>query len=291
MTEAALRDCLGGRRVVVISGAGCSTPSGIADYRDRLGRFKCAAPVQMQDFLRYPAARRRYWARSMLGWPRMAGARPNPAHRALAALEGAGVVTGLITQNVDGLHQLAGHRRVLELHGALAAVVCLGCGARHARATLQRRLEMDNGFLPIVCARAAPDGDAELADSIDLAPFRVPACSACGGLLKPDVVFYGDAVPSERVATAYRVVGAADAVLVVGSSLMVFSSFRLCRHAWRRGIPLAAVNRGVTRADGWLAVKVEDDCAAVLPRLAAALDAAAEVALAPGQRPPGQVDC
>jgi NAD-dependent SIR2 family protein deacetylase len=272
----ALRPYLEGRRqVAVISGAGCSTASGIGDYRDRHGEWKRRQPIQQQEFVGRDSARRRYWARSMRGWPVMAGARPNPAHQALAALEQAGVVCGLITQNVDGLHQRAGHRAVLELHGSLAAVVCLGCGVRSQRRQLQTRLETDNPFVLAAAASAAPDGDADLAEAMDLSAFRVPACEACGGVLKPDVVFYGDSVPRERVADAYALVDQADALLVVGSSLMVFSAFRFCRHARARGIPLLAVNHGVTRADSWLAVKLEADCADVLPELAAALSSPA----------------
>jgi NAD-dependent SIR2 family protein deacetylase len=260
-----------GSRIAVISGAGCSTASGIGDYRNEEGGWKRPPPVQMQDFLNHEAARRRYWARSMLGWPIMAAARPNPAHHALAVLETAGVVTGLITQNVDGLHQQAGHRSVLELHGALAHVLCLECGMRLRREAVQVRLERDNPFMLQVAATAAPDGDADLADRLDLVDFRVPACERCDGVLKPDVVFYGDSVPAGRVAAAYGLVEAADAVLVVGSSLMVHSSFRFCRRAREREIPLLAVNRGVTRADAWYAVKVQDDCATVLAELARAL--------------------
>lgn len=260
-----------GRRLAVITGAGCSTSSGIGDYRDERGGWKRPAPVQMQDFVKLDSARRRYWARSMLGWPMMAQARPNAAHQALVALETQGVVSGLVTQNVDGLHQQAGHQQVLELHGALAEVLCLDCGSRMARRTLQRRLEQDNGYVLGASAAAAPDGDADLADSVDLHRFVVPDCERCGGLLKPDVVFYGDSVPRGRVAAAYALVESADAVLVVGSSLMVFSSYRFCRRAHELGIPLVAVNRGVTRADAWLAAKVDGDCARVLPELAAAL--------------------
>jgi NAD-dependent SIR2 family protein deacetylase len=266
----------GGRRVAVITGAGCSTASGIGDYRDRQGDWKRPQPIQMQDFLTREAARRRYWARSMLGWPVMARARPNPAHAALADLERADVVEGLITQNVDGLHQQAGHSNVLELHGALATVVCLDCGARSHRAGLQQRLERDNAFLLEVSASAAPDGDADLTGDPDLAGFRVPGCEDCGGRLKPDVVFYGDSVPRQRVSAAHGLIEAADVVLVVGSSLMVFSSFRFCRRAWELGIPLVAVNQGVTRADAWFRVKVEEDCAVALPALAAALAPAAQ---------------
>lgn len=269
-----LQPYLEGRRLLVISGAGCSTASGIGDYRDRSGSWKRRPPIQMQEFLAGESARRRYWARSMRGWPVMSRALPNAGHRALAAMERAGVIHGLITQNVDGLHQRAGHVRVLELHGSLASIVCLGCGTRSARADLQKRLESDNAFVLEAAAPAAPDGDADLADTLDLSAFRVPGCDECGGVLKPDVVFYGDSVPRERVADAYSLVEQADAVLVVGSSLMVFSAFRFCRRAQERGIPLLAINRGVTRADDWLAVKLEADCAEVLPGLARSLAAA-----------------
>jgi NAD-dependent SIR2 family protein deacetylase len=271
-TVAELAEFLSARRAVsVISGAGCSTASGIGDYRDADGAWKRSAPIQMQDFVRDPRARRRYWARSMLGWPRIARARTNPAHRALAALEAAGIVRGLITQNVDGLHQLAGHRHVIELHGRLADVICLDCGARTSRAALQERLEADNGWLTSAAAPALPDGDADLADTIDLAAFQVPECTSCGGVLKPDVVFYGDSVPRDRVAACHALVDAADALFVVGSSLMVYSSFRFCRRAHERGIPIVAVNRGVTRADPLLALKVEEDCTSALPGLAEVL--------------------
>jgi NAD-dependent SIR2 family protein deacetylase len=267
-TPAELAELLAGcRTVVALSGAGCSTASGIGDYRDDDGAWKRSAPIQMQDFVRDPHARRRYWARSLLGWPRVARARANPAHRALAELEAAGIVRGLITQNVDGLHQQAGHREVIELHGRLAAVICMDCGSRTSRARLQDRLEADNAWLTSTAAPALPDGDSDLADTIDLAAFRVPDCTACGGVLKPDVVFYGDSVPRERVAASNALVDAADALFVVGTSLMVFSSFRFCRRAHARGIPIVALNRGVTRADSLLTLKVEGDCAQVLPAL------------------------
>jgi NAD-dependent SIR2 family protein deacetylase len=246
-------------------------PGAAGDYRDAAGGWKRRPPVQIQDFLRDGATRRRYWARSMLGWPEVARARANAAHLALAELEAAQRIAGLITQNVDGLHQQAGHRDVIELHGRLAEVVCLECGTRLPRADLQVRLEAENGWLAGVAAPAAPDGDADLADSIDIADFNVPDCLACGGMLKPDVVFYGDSVPRARVERSYALVDEADALLVVGSSLMVFSSFRFCRRAHERGVPILAVNRGVTRADPMLALKIEDDCTEVLPALALAL--------------------
>jgi len=268
----ALVEALSGRqRIAVITGAGCSTASGIGDYRDADGGWKRRPPVQMQDFMRDPATRRRYWARSMLGWPLMAAARANAAHRALADLDSAAVIAGLITQNVDGLHQQAGHRRIIELHGRLAEVLCMSCGHRFARAAIQHLLECENDWLRSAAAPAAPDGDADLADTVDLGGFRVPDCHACGGVLKPDVVFYGDSVPRDRVAEAYALVEDAEALLIVGSSLMVYSSFRFCRRAHERGIPILAINRGVTRADPWLALKVEEDCTTVLPLLARAL--------------------
>jgi NAD-dependent SIR2 family protein deacetylase len=255
------------RRVLVITGAGCSTPSGIGDYRDVDGEWKRAAPVQMQEFVASEAMRRRYWARSMHGWPSFYKARPNPAHAALAELERRGVVDGLITQNVDGLHQRAGQRAVIELHGSLRWIVCLGCSTRTARTDLQRWLEAENSFVLEASAALAPDGDADLVVE-DLSAFRVPSCERCGGMLKPDVVFYGDSVPRSRVDEAYSRVDDAAAVLVVGSSLMVFSSYRFMKRAHERGVPMAAVNRGRTRADDWLEFKIDDDCATVLPRLA-----------------------
>lgn len=258
------------RRLLVITGAGCSTPSGIADYRDADGEWKYAAPIMAQDFVRDPASRRRYWARSMRGWPDFAAAKANPAHRALATMQRRGMLCGLITQNVDGLHQQAGHQEVIELHGNLRWVVCLGCGGRVARADVQVWLQSENPAVLEVAATPAPDGDAEL--GVDLAGVRVPSCVHCGSPLKPDVVFYGESVPTARVQQAYRLVDDADAVLVVGSSLMVYSSYRFMRRAYERGLPMVAVNQGKTRADDWLQIKVAEDCVAVLPDLLAALE-------------------
>ncbi|MFM8353843.1 MAG: Sir2 family NAD-dependent protein deacetylase, partial [Gammaproteobacteria bacterium] len=186
-------------------------------------------------------------------------------------LEQDGLLGGLITQNVDGLHQAAGHQDVIDLHGSIGGVTCLDCGVRMTRAALQPILEGDNPWLSGVAATAAPDGDADIADHLNLDAFRVPACRQCGGVLKPDVVFYGDSVPRARVEEAYRRVESAALLLVAGSSLMVFSSFRFCRHAQARGIPIAIINRGVTRADALAALKVEADCSRVLAAVADAL--------------------
>ena len=253
-------------RLFVLSGAGISTASGIPDYRDADGQRKGRSPIMLQDFLRAEPARRRYWARSMVGWRTVAAAAPNPAHRALAELESLGRVEQLVTQNVDGLHQRAGSADPIELHGNIGCAVCLDCGQRHARASIQVILETDNPKFRTLSAAAAPDGDANL-ESSDFATFRVPCCIACGGVLKPDVVFFGEGVPRSRVDAAAQALERADAMLVVGSSLMVYSGYRFCEWAARAGKPIAAVNIGRTRADPLLALKVLTPCAEVLTRL------------------------
>jgi NAD-dependent SIR2 family protein deacetylase len=255
------------RRLFVLSGAGVSTDSGIPGYRDDDGRWKRSAPITAQEFLRSLAARQRYWARSMAGWPMIARARPNGAHRALARLETAGAVAHLVTQNVDGLHQRAGTANIIELHGNLSRVICRDCGTDHARESVQRTLETENPAFVHNRANAAPDGDSDVEVS-GLETFNVPACPTCGGMLKPDVVFFGENVPRERVDAAMRALDEADAMLVVGSSLMVYSGFRFCERADASGKPIAAINRGRTRADHLFAVKVERSCADVLSALA-----------------------
>lgn len=252
---------------MVLTGAGMSTGSGIPDWRDEQGGWKRRPPVDYRDFVRRESVRRRYWARSLLGWPAMAAARPNRGHEALARLEAAGVVHHVVTQNVDGLHQRAGSRRVIDLHGRIDTVACLDCGGRFPRAALQAELEAANpGWVGRV-ARTAPDGDAEGEGDVDA--FRVPPCAACGGLLKPAVVFFGESVPRDRVTAAHRRVAEAETLLVVGSSLMVFSGFRFVRAAAERGTPVAIVNRGRTRADDLATVKVDTDCGETLAELAA----------------------
>jgi len=254
-------------RLFVLTGAGCSTESGIPDYRDAKGDWKRPSPVTYQAFMGEESTRRRYWARSLIGWPTMAGARPGAAHRALARLEAAGRVGLLLTQNVDGLHEAAGSRGTIDLHGRIDTVRCMGCERRMPRAALQSVLRERNPRWAALEARAAPDGDADL-EGHDFATFDVPACAHCGGLLKPDVVFFGESVPRERVAAAFSALEAADAVLVAGSSLMVYSGFRFVQAAVAAGKPVAAVNLGRTRADELLSLKVEAPVGEALSALA-----------------------
>lgn len=256
----ALAAALRGARTLVLAGAGCSTESGIPDYRGPGTLQRARSPVRFASFVADDHAYRRYWARSFVGWPRMAGARPNPAHRALADLEASGRLAGLVTQNVDSLHQAAGSRRLVELHGALRDVVCLACGARSDRAGLQAVMARTH---PGGDAAAAPDGDADLED---LGAFEAPACG-CGGRLKPDVVFFGENVPRERVDAAYAMLDAADAVLVAGSSLTVFSGWRFVKRGHERGLPIHVVNLGPTRADPIAATTLAGRLGEVLPRL------------------------
>lgn len=264
--------CRDRRRLLVITGAGCSTESGIPDYRDASGAWKRRPPVQMRDFLMHETVRKRYWARSLLGWRHFSKARPNAAHHALARLEAAGKIAHLITQNVDGLHQQAGSRRVTDLHGRLDEVLCLSCGARVPRAAFQGKLEALNPAWGALTASHAPDGDADL-DGKDFTSFQVPACEVCGGIQKPAVVFFGDAIPAERSRAALAEAEAADALLVVGSSLIVWSGFRLARAVAERGRPVAALNLGATRADSLLDLKVTASCGATLVELVRQLDA------------------
>jgi NAD-dependent SIR2 family protein deacetylase len=250
-------------RLFVLTGAGCSTESGIPDYRDENGDWKRTRPVMFQAFVGDLATRRRYWARSLVGWQRFGHARPNDAHRALARLEQRGRAEVLVTQNVDGLHQSAGSTGVIDLHGRLDQVCCLGCERRTDREQLQRRLVQLNPAWARLDARDAPDGDADL-EGLDFSGFEVPACEECGGLLKPDVVFFGESVPRQRVAAALQAVQGADAMLVIGSSLMVYSGYRFAQAASQAGKPIAAVNLGRTRADALLALKVNQPCVAAL---------------------------
>lgn len=253
--------------VLVLTGAGLSTASGIPAYRDKDGVRRGNMPVQGPDFRKHEAVRKRYWARSMVGWPVLANAAPNPGHRALAELEADGAITALVTQNVDGLHQRAGSSALTELHGNIHTVVCLDCHAQFPRAFIQVLLEQANRELAGAIARPAPDGDAHLEPDA-LATFELPYCVHCAGTLKPDVVFFGDGVPAQRTEQALARLARADALLVVGSSLMVFSGFRFCRQAAQSGKPIAALNLGKTRADDLLSLKTEACAEQVLPELA-----------------------
>lgn len=266
-TEQLAEFLAGKQSVAVVTGAGVSTSSGIPDYRDRNGDWKLAQPIQFPDFVKKIEFRKRYWARSYVGWQRFSSARPNAAHYALASLEAAGKVDTVVTQNVDRLHSKAGSQRVIDLHGDLAKVRCIECQASHARLDYQRALEAANPDWHAEVFRYKPDGDAELADA-SYESFCVPGCANCGGVVKPDVVMFGETVPKERVQQSLSAVDRADALLVVGSSLMLFSGFRFARHAAAQQKAIAIVNEGRTRADDMAVLKVEADCGDVLSMVA-----------------------
>ncbi len=256
------------RGLVALCGAGMSTDSGIPDYRGEKTRRLARQPMRGETFLRDPEARRRYWARAIVGWPRMRDAQPNAAHRALARLEDEGALLGTITQNVDGLHHRAGAREIVELHGALREVACLHCGQRRDRSALQAELDALNPELERGARQGAwplnPDGDAELPEAL-VAATRVVDCAACGGPLKPCVVYFGESVPAARVARAYAMLDRAEALLVLGSSLAVFSGYRFVRRARERDLPVVIVNRGPTRGDPLASVKVDAGLGDFLP--------------------------
>jgi NAD-dependent SIR2 family protein deacetylase len=263
-------ELLAGRRLAVLTGAGCSTESGIPDYRGPETRRRARNPIRFAAYMQSEATRRRYWARSVVGWERFRLARPNPAHRALAELEHTGRACGVITQNVDRLHQSAGGSRVIELHGALAEVRCLECGHLEDRDVLQHRLLTLNPGWHERHAELAPDGDAELPSEL-VDSFRTTGCERCDGTLKPNVVFFGENVARPVVESAFELLSEADGLLVVGTSLAVFSGLRFVRRAAEQGIPIAIVNLGPTRGDPYAAVKVEVAAGQVLPALATVL--------------------
>lgn len=235
-------------RLVILTGAGISAASGIPTYRDQHGSWQHSSPIQEQAFLSDEHTRRRYWARSWHGWPLIRDALPNPAHHALAELEEKNRIELLITQNVDGLHQRAGSRHVLDLHGAVGRVLCLNCGEMHCRESIQHQLSSDNQWPESAGQSPRPDGDMEISDAL-LEQLVLPLCQLCGGDLKPDVVFFGGTVPRTTVTTCLDALAQADALLAIGSSLMVFSGFRFCRRASELGKPVAIINPGITRAD------------------------------------------
>ncbi len=266
------------QRIFVLTGAGISTASGIPDYRGLDGQWKRRAPITFQTFVRDPAMRARYWARSLVGWPVVERAQPNIAHIALSRLEAAGRLNMLVTQNVDGLHRKAGHRDLIDLHGCIDKVICLQCGQQIDRAALQRRLNRAHPWLSAIAAASAPDGDADV-ETIDLTRFELPTCCNCGGMLKPDVVLFGENVPRQRVVDAQSALATADAMLVVGSSLMVYSGFRFARMARERALPLAILTHGITRADDLATIKLDVDCG---PLLGEAVDRLGDTGYSPG---------
>ena len=269
---AALASMIASGRAVVLSGAGLSTDSGIPDYRGPTSRRRTHAPMTYEAFTADPAARHRYWARSFVGWSQIADARPNAGHRAVAALERAGLLRGIVTQNVDGLHQAAGAREVVELHGALDRVVCLGCGAPTGRTALQRRLRALNPELETRAATVVnPDGDAELPDDM-VAAFVMTPCPSCGeGPLKPDVVYFGESVPRPRVRHCLDLVEGARSLVVLGSSLTVMSGLRFVRTARRVGVPVAIVATGPSRGDDAADVRLDEPLGVLLPAILATL--------------------
>ena len=251
-------------RVAVLTGAGMSTGSGIPDYRGPTGAARPATPMTYQEFTGNPLARQRYWARSHLGWRFIAGARPNDGHRALAELQAQGLLDGIITQNVDGLHQAAGATGVIELHGALSDVTCLDCRQPSTREELDERLTAANPGWERDGAPIKPDGDVDLED---VSGFRVVDCLVCDGLLKPDVVFFGETVPRPRVERAFALVSGAGSLLVLGSSLKVMSGYRFVLHARKLGIPVAIVNQGITRGDAQADLKIDAELSLTLTGL------------------------
>jgi NAD-dependent SIR2 family protein deacetylase len=257
--------------VAVLSGAGISTESGIPDYRGPSGVLRRQTPMTYQAFTRDPAARQRYWARSHVGWPTIARAAPNAGHRAVAELERLGLIDGIVTQNVDGLHKAGGARSVIELHGSLARVICLGCGETGSRDDLHRRLREANTAFHARATAINPDGDVDLSDEA-LQEFVTVDCTSClGGMLKPDVVFFGESVPPPRVKASYTLVEQANALLVLGSSLMVMSGRRFVLRAAKLGIPVAIVNQGTTRGDECAVLSIDAPLGVVLPELVAKL--------------------
>jgi len=268
--------------VMILSGAGLSTESGIPDYRGPTGLSRRVTPMTYQAFTRDPDARQRYWARSHLGWRTITGASPNAGHRAVARLQCAGLLAGVVTQNVDGLHQAAGARDVIELHGGLDRVICLHCGLITPRSELDLRLRDANPSFAAEAAAINPDGDSELpAEAVasgdacgaesSIAAFRTVGCRACDGVLKPDVVFFGETVPRERVQACFGLVESARALVVLGSSLSVMSGRRFVLRAAKVGVPVAIVNQGITRGDDHAVVRVDAPLGVVLPELAGAL--------------------
>jgi NAD-dependent deacetylase sirtuin 4 len=257
------------RKTVVLTGAGCSTESGIPDYRGPETRHKAKNPIKFQSFINDEAARRRYWSRSFIGWPKFRSASPNTGHSALARLEESGYINGVLTQNVDGLHQMAGSKKVVELHGNLERVICLQCGTREDRNKLQERLQNLNPTWKLYATELLPDGDAELNATTT---FRVADCLQCGGALKPDVVFFGENLQPQTRKTSEELFSEAEALLVVGSSLAVFSGYRFVYHAAQRGLPVAAINLDdMMRGEDLVSIRINARAGEALSTLVTAL--------------------
>ena len=257
MSITALEDLITDKNnILVLTGAGISASSGIPTYRDHQGNWQRSAPIQHNEFIAQKEKRQRYWARSLIGWEHVVRAKPNAAHFELARWEKTSRINLLVTQNVDSLHQRAGSENVVDLHGRLSDVVCMHCGDRTSRADLQETLIEDNPELTSFAARALPDGDADI-DDYDMSTVVLPDCQKCGGMLKPDVVFFGDNVPNERVDMIYSALDKADLLLVIGSSLRVYSGYRFCKKAVELKVPIACINQGETRADELFDIKVK----------------------------------
>jgi NAD-dependent SIR2 family protein deacetylase len=284
--SAALAELIADGGVAVLSGAGLSTESGIPDYRGPSGSARRGTPMTIQTFMSGPDARQRYWARSYIGWRAFAGATPNDGHRAVTELERYGLLTGIVTQNVDGLHQASGAQAVIDLHGSLSRVICVDCGDTMSRGEMDRRLAEANGDFDARATAINPDGDVELSDD-DVADFRVVACTTCtGGTLKPDVVFFGESAPRDRVAQSFDVVERARALVVLGSSLTVMSGRRFVLRAAKLGIPVAIVNQGPTRGDANAMLTVDGPLGQVLTEV---LDRVSAVGLGARDLDPGVV--
>lgn len=253
--------------IFVLTGAGLSLASGIPTYRDHRGIWQRSDPIQHQQFMTRLASRQRYWARSAIGWPTVASAQPNASHQTLQKIEkDSGKISLVLTQNVDGLHQKAGSKNVCDLHGRIDRVICMDCGIRSHRGKLQDQLLQDNPWIDQQSATPAPDGDADFEDQL-ISKVKIPTCTSCGGLLKPDVVFFGDNVPRQRVEHAMLQLENSDALWVIGSSLMVYSGLRFVRKAKAMGLPICILNLGHTRADELADLKITQDCQSALELL------------------------
>jgi NAD-dependent SIR2 family protein deacetylase len=263
-------------RLLVITGAGCSQPSGIPPYRDNKGEWQRSTPIQHNDFINKDATRKRYWARSYSGWPAIKNAKPNDAHIHLRSLEELGYIHTLVTQNVDGLHQAAGHSKVVDLHGNLSEVICTQCAELSSRDRLQERISELNPTLSTSYDSLQPDGDASLDHNVESEITKnlvIPQCENCAGILKPNVVFFGGTVPKKTVESIYEAMNNIDALLIVGSSLMVYSGYRFCKRADAMNVPIAAINLGTMRADELIKLKVDQDCTSALTELVATISA------------------